>query len=83
MRSCYNTFAGSSQCMSRESADKRFYIHERIDMEGCCDYFDLGDKAPEFTLPAIVNNEPKDVSLLDYRGKWVVLFFYSSDFTFL
>jgi peroxiredoxin Q/BCP len=33
----------------------------------------INDKAPEFTLPD-QNGEP--VSLKDFRGKWVVLYFY-------
>ncbi|MBS4534847.1 redoxin domain-containing protein [Clostridium sp. D2Q-14] len=51
--------------------------------EKYCDYFDIGDKAPDFTLEGIVNCEPKKVSLSDYLGSWVVLFFYGSDFTFV
>jgi len=44
----------------------------------------VGQKAPEFTLKAAVGKgEFKDVSLADYRGKWVVLFFYPLDFTFV
>ncbi|KAJ3227415.1 dihydrolipoamide dehydrogenase precursor [Clydaea vesicula] len=39
--------------------------------------------APLFTAPAVVNKEFKDVSLSDYKGKWVVLFFYPLDFTFV
>lgn len=42
-----------------------------------------GDTAPGFTLEGIINGQPREVSLPDYRGKWVVLFFYSSDFTFV
>lgn len=45
--------------------------------------FNLDDPAPEFKLQGIVNGEPKMVSLSDYRGKWVVVFFYGSDFTFV
>src|SRR4029450_4939126 len=37
-----------------------------------------GKPAPDFTLK---NDEGKDVSLKDYRGKWVVLYFYPKDFT--
>ncbi len=33
----------------------------------------INDKAPEFTLP---NQDGEDVSLKDFRGKTVVLFFY-------
>jgi alkyl hydroperoxide reductase subunit AhpC len=40
-------------------------------------------KAPDFKAPAVVNKEFKDVSLADYKGKWVVLFFYPLDFTFV
>lgn len=39
---------------------------------------DTGIKAPEFTLP---DQEGKEVSLGDYRGKKVVLYFYSKDNT--
>ncbi|MBB6217646.1 hypothetical protein HNQ80_003769 [Anaerosolibacter carboniphilus] len=47
------------------------------------DYFDLEDPAPDFTLEAVIEGEPKDISLSDYQGKWVVLFFYGSDFTYV
>jgi thioredoxin-dependent peroxiredoxin len=38
----------------------------------------VGANAPEFTL---INNEGKPTSLKEYRGKWVVLYFYPKDFT--
>ena len=38
----------------------------------------VGSAAPDFTLKT---NEGKDASLKDYRGKWVVLYFYPKDFT--
>lgn len=37
-----------------------------------------GTAAPGFTLP---NQENKQVSLKDYKGKWVVLYFYPKDQT--
>ncbi len=37
-----------------------------------------GTAAPSFKL---VTNEGKDASLSDYKGKWVVLYFYPKDFT--
>lgn len=43
----------------------------------------IGKPAPEFTVPAFSNGEMKEISLKDYRGKWVVLFFYPLDFTFV
>jgi Peroxiredoxin len=39
---------------------------------------EVGKPAPEFTLKS---NEGKTVSLKDYKGKWVVLYFYPKDFT--
>jgi len=38
----------------------------------------VGSMAPEFTLNS---QEGSPVSLKDYRGKWVVLYFYPKDFT--
>lgn len=38
----------------------------------------VGAAAPTFSL---VNNEGKQVNLNDYKGKWVVLYFYPKDFT--
>ena len=45
--------------------------------------FEVGSLAPHFTLDAVVNQEFKKISLSDYLGKWVVLFFYPGDFTFV
>ena len=38
----------------------------------------VGAMAPEFKL---TTNESKQVSLKDFHGKWVVLYFYPKDFT--
>lgn len=38
----------------------------------------VGSVAPEFKL---TNNEGKQVTLNDFKGKWVVLYFYPKDFT--
>jgi len=43
----------------------------------------IGAPAPQFTCQALVDGEFKSVSLSDYRGKYVVLFFYPLDFTFV
>ena len=40
-------------------------------------------EAPDFTATAVVNEDFKQVKLSDYRGKYVVLFFYPLDFTFV
>ena len=39
--------------------------------------------APVFTATAVVGHEFKTISLHDYLGKYVVLFFYPLDFTFV
>lgn len=43
----------------------------------------IGRPAPDFTAQALVNGDIREISLKDYRGKWVVLFFYPLDFTFV
>ncbi len=45
----------------------------------------VGEAAPEFEeISALVNNNPEaTISLSDYKGKWVVLFSYPLDFTFV
>ena len=44
----------------------------------------IGKKAPEFRAKAVIGKAIKeDFSLLDYRGKYVVLFFYPLNFTFV
>ncbi len=43
----------------------------------------VGQKAPDFKTTALVGREFQEVSLEGYKGKWVVLFFYPMDFTFV
>ncbi|MFH0876304.1 MAG: redoxin domain-containing protein [archaeon] len=43
----------------------------------------INEIAPDFSEDAFVNNEIKKIALSDYRGKWVILFFYPADFTFV
>ena len=43
----------------------------------------VGQQAPDFTATAVVDQEFKEISLSNYRGKYVVLFFYPLDFTFV
>ena len=38
----------------------------------------VGSNAPDFSLPS---QEGSSVSLKDYRGKWIVLYFYPKDLT--
>ncbi|AXY67303.1 peroxiredoxin [Thermosynechococcus sp. JY1334] len=43
----------------------------------------VGQPAPDFEAVAVYDQEFKTVKLSDYRGKYVVLFFYPLDFTFV
>lgn len=46
----------------------------------------LNQLAPEFKNPAYqkgTKDDYREVSLTDYKGKWLVLFFYPRDFTFV
>ncbi|CAG9463185.1 unnamed protein product [Pedinophyceae sp. YPF-701] len=38
-----------------------------------------GDKAPDFKLPT--NDDAGTIALSDYKGKWVVLYWYPADMT--
>ncbi len=43
----------------------------------------VGRPAPNFTGEAARGGEIVRISLSDYRGKWLILFFYPLDFTFV
>ena len=44
----------------------------------------IGQKAPDFSMEAVTpDGEFETISLEDYKGKWLVLFFYPLDFTFV
>jgi len=47
----------------------------------------IGKKFPQFKLKAAVSNDPKtafiEVSQESFQGKWLVVFFYPKDFTFV
>lgn len=49
-------------------------------IEGC---LRVGQLAPDFTATAVVDQDFKSIKLSDYRGRYVVLFFYPLDFTFV
>ncbi|NEO08387.1 MAG: peroxiredoxin [Moorea sp. SIO1F2] len=48
--------------------------------EGC---LRVGQLAPDFTATAVFEQEFKTIKLSDYGGKYVVVFFYPLDFTFV
>lgn len=43
----------------------------------------MGEPAPGFDAPALVDGDLGRVKLSDYAGSYVVLFFYPLDFTFV
>jgi alkyl hydroperoxide reductase subunit AhpC len=43
----------------------------------------VGQPAPYFKGKAVIAGDVKEVSLNDYKGKWLVFFFYPLDFTFV
>jgi len=49
------------------------------------EYVKIDTKAPDFTLPAYnpKTDDEEKISLENLKGKWVVLFYYPADFTFV
>ena len=43
----------------------------------------IGREVPLYRLAAYYRGEIKDIDLNDYRGKWMILFFYPADYTFV
>ncbi len=43
----------------------------------------VGKPAPEFTASAFYKGKFMNISLSEYKGKWVLLCFYPGDFTFV
>lgn len=43
----------------------------------------INQKAYDFHEEALVDDSIKRIRLSDYKGKWVILFFYPADFTFV
>ena len=43
----------------------------------------IGDRAPDFKIKGFFQGAVTDYSLSKYKGKWLVLFFYPADFTFI
>ena len=43
----------------------------------------VGSEAPDFSLDGVLAGKYKRYSLKDYKNKWLVIFFYPLDFTFV
>lgn len=48
-----------------------------------CKCPEIGKEAPEFAGTAVIDGQFQEIKLADYKGQWVVLFFYPLDFTFV
>ncbi len=43
----------------------------------------IGDRAPDFKVRGILGGQVGEYSLATFKNKWLVLFFYPADFTFI
>jgi alkyl hydroperoxide reductase subunit AhpC len=43
----------------------------------------VGDQAPDFKSTGILETQVSEYSFANYKDKWLVLFFYPADFTFI
>jgi alkyl hydroperoxide reductase subunit AhpC len=43
----------------------------------------VGKPAPDFETKGYIDGAIKTLKLSDYKGKWVMLYFYPGDFTFV
>jgi peroxiredoxin (alkyl hydroperoxide reductase subunit C) len=48
-----------------------------------CPCVKIGDRAPSFCTSAYYCGREIEVCLENYLGEWLLLFFYSGDFTFV
>jgi len=52
-------------------------------IQGVQSMIQINQPAPAFSVKAYHEEQFKDVTLSQYKGKWVILFFYPADFTFV
>ncbi|KAI3383675.1 hypothetical protein SNEBB_009259 [Seison nebaliae] len=62
--------------------DKECPFKQQLTCSNCQKAF-VQKSAPDFKATAVIGNEFKDIQLSDYFGKYIVLFFYPLDFTFV
>lgn len=43
----------------------------------------INNEAPKFVTKAYHEDKVKEIKLENYKGKWVIMFFYPADFTFI
>ena len=66
-----------------ELSTKKFYPVRRFHACATSYSAEVTKPAPDFKGTAVVNGAFKEIKLSDYKGKYVVLFFYPLDFTFV
>ncbi len=67
----------------KDQRRKRFHeMFHRMKMDRG-DIVQIGEKAPDFTGTAYFKGEFVEKNLEQYKGKYLVLFFYPMDFTFV
>ncbi len=73
-----------SPCPTEDSREDVGCCKELPFDEEMCESVTIGKKVPNCLFDVYHNEDiKKDVSLKDYNGKWLVLFFYPADFTFV
>nr|CCA24141.1 thioredoxindependent peroxide reductase putative [Albugo laibachii Nc14] len=80
----------SNRVIRDEDHENSDFFYEDHDVEHDGEFVQYGspmasiqEQAPSFTADAVVNGEIASVSLDQYRGQYVVLFFYPKDFTYV
>lgn len=58
-------------------------MNDEIIFEGDIMPIRIGESVPDLEFEIYHDDEIKSVKMSDYKGKWLVLFFYPADFTFI
>jgi len=75
--------AGATASASKSQVSKSSSIVRHLSTGSCLWSPRVQHPAPDFKGQAVVDGQFKEVSLADYKGKYLVLFFYPLDFTFV
>ncbi|CAD6241092.1 GSCOCT00009127001.3-RA-CDS [Cotesia congregata] len=70
---CYSYAGGSVYPAGSQHADHQLHTTKAV----------IGKPAPYWEGTAVVNGEFKEIKLTDFKGKYLVFFFYPLDFTFV
>ncbi|XP_063989900.1 peroxiredoxin-2 [Diachasmimorpha longicaudata] len=70
---CYSYAGGSVYPAGNKHAGHQLHTTKAV----------IGKPAPHWEATAVINGEFKEIKLTDYKGKYLVFFFYPLDFTFV